>query len=467
MVRDPELLRQMAIKDFDHFQDHSAMVDPKTDKLFGNGLLMLKGGEWREMRATMSPVFTGSKMRQMFELVSESANQMAQFLTKKLDAGETIDDEMRDLFMKYTNDTMASCAFGVKVNSFENENNEFLVAGKEAINFGKPSTLFRSFVVVKLPILAQLLNIQIFQSNFYKRVVLETMEERQKQNISRPDLINIFMGIRRGITGMSAASAAENKQIESNDSLATVEESHIGQMKVHRTWTDDQLVAQSFLFYFGGFDFIAGTMSLTSYALALNTDVQDKLYEEIREMNDRIDGRRLDYDSMQKMRYLDQVVCETLRMWPVIPTGDRMCVKDYVYDDGDLKFELKRGNVFTFPIYGFHHDEKYFSDPYTFNPDRFSAENKHNITPGTYLPFGVGPRNCIGIFLITFNFTETGTKIELLSIFRFPFGVDGTQSCDLLPYSEFFTVTKCPNANSIEIQKGKSRRLGNRWRRLH
>lgn len=244
MVRDPELIRQLTIKDFDHFQDHRVLVDAKTDKLFGNGLLMMKGEKWRDMRATMSPIFTGSKMRLMFELVSDSANEMAQFLNKKIDAGETIDDEMKHLFMKYTNDTMASCAFGIQVNSFENDQNEIYVAGKASMNFGSPKALIRGFIVGMWPKLAQLLNVQIFATEFYKRLVLDTMEERRKNHISRPDLINIMMQIRQGNSVQSAKSATEDEQIESRDGLATVAESHIGKRKVHRQWTDDELVAQ-------------------------------------------------------------------------------------------------------------------------------------------------------------------------------------------------------------------------------
>lgn len=74
----------------------------------------------------------------------------------------------------------------------------------------------------------------------------------------------------------------------------------------------------------------------------------------------------------------------------------RVCVKDYVYDHDGLKFNIEKGIPVILTIYGIHHDPKYYPNPDKFNPDRFSDENKHNILPGTYLPFGVGPRNCIG-----------------------------------------------------------------------
>lgn len=132
--------------------------------------------------------------------------------------------------------------------------------------------------------------------------------------------------------------------------------------------------------------------------MAVDPDIQNKLYEEIRETNEKLAGKRLDYESLQKMQYLDQVVCETLRMWPSLPVTDRVCVKDYVYDDGTLSFKMQKGDAISIPIYSFHHDEKYFSEPHRFVPERFSPENKSNIVPGTYLPFGTGPRNCIGTY---------------------------------------------------------------------
>lgn len=94
---------------------------------------------------------------------------------------------------------------------------------------------------------------------------------------------------------------------------------------------------------------------------------------------------------------MDQVTCETLRKWPSQPDIDRVCVRDFTYDDGNgLKFNIEKGIAVRFPIYGIQHDAKYFPDPEKFDPERFSDENKHNIAPDTYFPFGVGPRNCIG-----------------------------------------------------------------------
>jgi len=137
-------------------------------------------------------------------------------------------------------------------------------------------------------------------------------------------------------------------------------------------------------------------MSFLAYELVCNPDIQQKLYEEVKETNQELGGKKITYEQIQKMKYLDQVVSETLRKWPVAAATDRMCTKDYVlkYDDKVLNFDTNIN--FTIPIWAFHHDPKYFPEPNKFDPERFSEENRGNIDPDTYLPFGIGPRNCIG-----------------------------------------------------------------------
>ncbi|XP_037029354.1 cytochrome P450 9e2-like [Bradysia coprophila] len=125
------------------------------------------------------------------------------------------------------------------------------------------------------------------------------------------------------------------------------------------------------------------------------------------------------------MKYLDQVINETLRKWPSVLATDRVCVKDYVYDDGQLNFKIEKGSVVTFSIFELHHNPIYYPNPDKFDPDRFSDENKHNITPGTFAAFGQGPRNCIGsrfalmeikviLYTLLLNFTfEANEKTQI------------------------------------------------------
>jgi cytochrome P450 family 9 len=129
-------------------------------------------------------------------------------------------------------------------------------------------------------------------------------------------------------------------------------------------------------------------MAFLVYELMANPDTQKKLQVEIDAVNKQLEGKNVTYDIVQSMKYMDQVVCETLRKWPAAPMVDRLCVKDYEIEYDDKNFLIEKGKNFYIPIYGFHHDEKYFKNPEKFDPERFSDENKANIDPDTYLPFG-------------------------------------------------------------------------------
>lgn len=146
----------------------------------------------------------------------------------------------------------------------------------------------------------------------------------------------------------------------------------------------------------------------------MNPDVQQKLYEEVCEVEKTLNGKPLPYDVLQKMKYIDCVISETLRHWPPAPMTDRVCVKDYEYDDGETKFTFEKGMAFWIPIYSLHHDEKYFPNPNKFDPERFNDNNKDNILFGTFVPFGIGPRNCIVSRDDSFNFIKSIARCPAL-----------------------------------------------------
>jgi cytochrome P450 family 9 len=91
---------------------------------------------------------------------------------------------------------------------------------------------------------------------------------------------------------------------------------------------------------------------------------------------------------------------ETLRHWPPAFQTDRICTQDYIIEpknSSERTLLIKKGMTVVVPIAALHHDPQYFTEPDRFDPERFSDENKAKILPGSYLPFGIGPRNCIGI----------------------------------------------------------------------
>lgn len=88
------------------------------------------------------------------------------------------------------------------------------------------------------------------------------------------------------------------------------------------------------------------------------------------------------------------IISETLRKYPPIGLLPRKCMEDYKIPDTNMT--IKEGTMLVIPIYHIHHDPEYYENPETFDPDRFNVENRDKIPPFAYLPFGEGPRICIG-----------------------------------------------------------------------
>ena len=102
---------------------------------------------------------------------------------------------------------------------------------------------------------------------------------------------------------------------------------------------------------------------------------------------------------LNKLEYVDMVIDETLRLYPPILRIDRVCNEDYTYKD---KF-IPKGCLWNLCIWALHHDEKNYPDPVRFDPERFSPDRKKSRNIYAFMPFGIGPRNCIGNYLIYFK----------------------------------------------------------------
>lgn len=207
--------------------------------------------------------------------------------------------------------------------------------------------------------------------NYFKTLVFDAMKYRVENKIIRPDMIHLLM-------------EAQRKSEDDTEGA--------------KKFSDEDLLAQCLLFFFAGFETVSVCLCFLTYELCMNPDVQSKLYEEIASVEEQLEGKPLDYDTLVHMKYLDMVVSETLRKWPPAPRTDRFCNADIDLRDesNNAVMSLKKGDVLFIPIIGLHYDPENFPDPTEFRPERFSDENKHEIKPFTYLPFGVGPRNCIG-----------------------------------------------------------------------
>lgn len=129
---------------------------------------------------------------------------------------------------------------------------------------------------------------------------------------------------------------------------------------------------------------------------------------------------------------------ETLRKYPPVLTLTRECEKDYHLPGTNLT--IQRGILTLIPVYGIHHDEDYYPNPERFDPERFSEENKKKIPPFAYMPFGEGPRICIGL-----RFGHMQAKVGLCALLRnFQFRVSPKTKPVEIDKSAFLMTTTSP-----------------------
>lgn len=235
---------------------------------------------------------------------------------------------------------------------------------------------------------------------FFKNLVKETISIRESRSIVRPDMIHLLLEAKKG----RLQDSAMTKQDDTG--FATVDESSYGMGHKKLPITEDLITAQALVFFLAGFEATSTTLSFLSYLLATHRDVQEKLQKEVDEVLLNSD-RNSTYEELLKMKYLDQVISETLRMYPTAYILTRVNTKTYTIPAQQLNetnLTLDPGTTVTLPIIGLHMDPEYFPNPNKFNPDRFSDVNKAKIVPGSFMPFGSGPRNCIGMFDLELKF---------------------------------------------------------------
>jgi cytochrome P450 family 9 len=102
-----------------------------------------------------------------------------------------------------------------------------------------------------------------------------------------------------------------------------------------------------------------------------------------------MNGKPVTYEALHKMKFLDQVISEVLRLHPPVPAVTRECNKDYVMHLSDgQSIPVKKGENILIPIRSIQRDEKFFKNPDKFDPHRFDDDKKDSIVQGSFIPFG-------------------------------------------------------------------------------
>lgn len=316
MVTDPELIKQITIKDFDHFVNHDKNFNEDLDKLSGKMLFTLTDEKWRHMRNILSPIFTSSKMKMMFGILSESAIELVDhFLDKSSKGGKVIVD-CKNAYSRYTVDGISTAVLGFKGDCIKNEDSKlFSFASKlNTMTFWENVKIF-TFVLARW--LYVKLKLQITRKevyDFFYNCIVKVMNEREEKGIFRPDVIQLLLQAKKGQLQQQQQAEEVNESELSNFS-ANIEYDVKAKNKKMTNWTDEHYMAQGFIFFGAGFETTNILLQVSTYLLAKNKDAQQELIDEIDDVKATLDGKQVSYDTLHKMKFLDNIISETLRWW--------------------------------------------------------------------------------------------------------------------------------------------------------
>ncbi|XP_970556.2 cytochrome P450 6a2 isoform X1 [Tribolium castaneum] len=371
-VIDLEYVKNIMNRDFEYFTNRSIYYNEKDDPLSAH-LFAIGGQKWRNLRTKLTATFTSGKMKAMFQTLLECETNL---LKQIEDCNNPIN--IKEILSCFTTDVIGSVGFGLECKTFEEKNSPFRIYGKKVFKDSVLRSLKRAFLTSNFPELARKLGILAFPSeitDFFLKVVADTVKYREENNRSRNDFLQLLIDLK-------------------NSGTLSLEE----------------IAAQCFLFFLAGFETSSTTMTFALYELAQHQDIQDKVREEIDAVLKKYGGK-ITYEAIHDMKYMNQVIDETLRKYPAASIITRTCVKDYKIPDQDIVIE--KGTSVIIPVLGIHHDEKFYPNPEKFDPERFTEENKAARHHYAHLPFGEGPRICIGM-----RFGLVQSKVGLTSLLK-------------------------------------------------
>jgi cytochrome P450 family 6 len=192
---DPELIKNILVRDFEHFQDHGFPFDENVDPLSAN-LFMLNGDKWKKLRSKLSPTFTSGKMKMMFQTLVDCGQELEKFFEQPANREDVI--EVKEVLARFATDVIASCAFGIQCNCLNDPDAEFRRWGRKlfepSINQNVRDLLY--FLIPSIAIALRIPNTPPDISNFFTKVVEETVEYREQSNVHRNDFMQLLIQLK-------------------------------------------------------------------------------------------------------------------------------------------------------------------------------------------------------------------------------------------------------------------------------
>ncbi|CAF5047433.1 unnamed protein product, partial [Rotaria sp. Silwood1] len=387
IVSDVEFLQEVFIKQFSAF--HSRRLPFIHKKSSGNkvNLITANGPKWYRQRHVINPSFTSAKLKLMEPMIHGCIDSFMKKIEEYCESKRQ-DFNIYILYKRLTMDVICHCAFGVATDMQNDIDNEYLKKAEEAVAEKyeeNPLIRLGSLIPWLISLLSYVIIGQILLKRFAHKFIpsieemprfwlmerlkylidLRTSSMKNEHKKRHVDLLQLML------------DAATQSQVTD----------HIDVSVMSKFLHYDEVCANTMLFLVAGYETTATALAHSAYILAKEPLVQKKLQDEINQH----EQNNNEYDQLKNMKYLDWFVCEILRMFPIAPRAmSRECNATTVV----CGHTIEEGSVIQPDVLSIHYDPDLWGpeDPNLFLPERHSTP-RH---PAAFMPFGIGPRNCIG-----------------------------------------------------------------------
>lgn len=212
-IGDPDLIKTVLIKDFDHFVDRRTVtLTAKRDKIFSGILTMISGEEWKGARSALSPIFTSGKMKGMYPLIDHKVDELIDYVRRGMKSDSSV--SIRKAFGCYTLEVISSCAFGLDTNTLVDGDSVFSQKAQEMSKIS-PSRLFKFILFFLFPKFFQLLKIpfSLQETEFFKEVVEEAIKKRKEEKHKRGDFLDLMLEAREDQENSASKTNKNRKYI--------------------------------------------------------------------------------------------------------------------------------------------------------------------------------------------------------------------------------------------------------------
>ncbi|XP_041765666.1 uncharacterized protein LOC121590248 [Anopheles merus] len=344
----------------------------------GEGLLTSTGRKWHTHRKVITPTFHFKILEQFVEIFDQQSSTFVQVLATHAASGDTF-----DIFRPVTLcalDVICETAMGTKVNAQLNTESEYVQAVKDITN------------LVQIRLFNFLIRYEIFyRFSANRRKQLEALKVLHGYTDS------VIKSRREELN--RAAGSGKNTVVNENENELGIKKKMafldmLLQSKIDgQPLTDLEIREEVDTFMFEGHDTTTSAISFLLQNLAKHPVIQQKVFDEVRNVVGDDRTRPVTIAMLNDMHYLDLVIKETLRLYPSVPMFGRKMMEDAEING---KVFPAGSNTIILPFF-LGRNPEFFPNPEKFDPERFNVETSAEKTnPYQYVPFSAGPRNCIG-----------------------------------------------------------------------